>query len=171
MGIFDFCKSKQPTSSNSIQPLRLLRISSGDVSTLGVLFWTAAKKPKFLCFTLEDEYRTVKVYGKTRIAAGIYSLSIQKEGRLHEVYSSKFYFHKGMITLQNVPEFTGVMVHVGNRDEDTAGCILVGDSSIQNITEEGIIGNSVAAYTRIYPLIYDYIVRNPDSKIEIIDYA
>jgi len=171
MGIFDFCKSKQPTPSNSIQPLRLLRISSGNVSTLGALFWTAAKQPKFLCFTLEDEYRTVKVYGKTRIPAGVYPLAIQKAGRLHEAYSNKFHFHEGMITLQNVPDFTGVMIHVGNRDEDTAGCILVGDSSIQNITEEGMIGNSTAAYSRIYPMIYEYIIENPDSKIEIIDYA
>jgi hypothetical protein len=58
-----------------------------------------------------------------------------------------------MLWLQDVPGFEHILIHPGNRDDDTKGCILVGDSASQNITEEGSIGSSRNAYRRIYPPI------------------
>jgi len=46
--------------------LEVLRFSSDSDSTLGVLFDTTNER-KFLCFTLEDEFREIKISGETRI--------------------------------------------------------------------------------------------------------
>ena len=57
--------------------LEVLRISSQDDSTSGILFDVVNGKRKFLCYTLEDEQRDVKVWGETRIPAGEYKLSLR----------------------------------------------------------------------------------------------
>ena len=61
--------------------------------------------------------------------------------------------HKGMIHVQDVPGFTYILWHTGNTDEHTMGCLLLGDTSQQNITKEGFIGASTDAYKRVYPSI------------------
>ena len=47
--------------------LEVLRISSQADSTSGILFDVTDGKRKFLCYTVEDEYRSVKVKHETRI--------------------------------------------------------------------------------------------------------
>ncbi len=128
--------------------LTVLRYSSGEESTLGLLFIDG----KFACYTLEDEHRVIKVPGKTRIPAGRYKIKLRKEGSHHLRYKSKFPgIHKGMLHITNVPGFKWILIHIGNDDDDTAGCLLVGESSISNITQKGRINNSTLAYSRIYP--------------------
>ena len=52
--------------------LQLLSINSGVDATSGVLFQVHPEGDKtFLCYTLEDEHRDVKVMGETRIPADI----------------------------------------------------------------------------------------------------
>ena len=144
--------------------LRLQRFSSGVDDTLGVLF----QDDQFICFTLEDEYRTQKVYGETRIPDGTYEVRLRNFGGFHERYSQRFpEFHIGMLWLQNVPNFENILIHIGNKDDDTAGCILVGDTCQQNITESGFIGNSTSAYKRIYPAIARAIRGGEQVWIEV----
>jgi hypothetical protein len=149
--------------------LRLLRFSSGNDSTLGILmrvdfFW------KFLCFTLEDEFRTMKKSGETRIPSGAYQLKLRQHGGFHGRYTSKFpEMHHGMIEIMDVPGFTDVLIHIGNNDDDTEGCILVGDIAYQNITEEGRVLASTSAYERVYPALAEAILKE-DVWIDIIDY-
>jgi len=50
--------------------LEVLRISSQADSTSGILFDITGGKRKFLCYTVEDEYRSTKVKHETRIPAG-----------------------------------------------------------------------------------------------------
>jgi len=152
--------------------LELWRFSSQQDSTLGCLLHKdqPGDDPRFLCFTLEDEYRTVKIYGETRIPNGDYLLGLRKEGSFDARYAARFpQFHEGMLQILNVPNFEYVLIHCGNRDDDTAGCILVGDSSQQNVTEEGFIGGSSAAYSRIYPLIASAIVNGEEVWLRIVD--
>ena len=150
----------------------VLRFSSQKDSTLGLLFQKHWDRREFLCFTLEDEYRTVKKYGETRIPAGRYRVLLRKEGGFHYKYRSRFPgMHKGMLWLQDVPGFEYVLIHVGNRDDDTAGCLLVGDTSIQNITEDGMVGNSANAYQRVYPPIAFAIEEGREVYIDFINYA
>jgi hypothetical protein len=108
---------------------------------------------KFLCYTLEDEYRSTKVRGETRVPAGTYKLELRTEGGFHARYTKKYgSMHKGMLHVTKVPGFEWILIHTGNTDEHTAGCLLVGDSQENNaLVKDGFIGKSTAAYKRIYP--------------------
>jgi hypothetical protein len=113
-----------------------------------------------ICFSLEDEEREVKVSGETRIPAGIYKLRLQPRGRLHEIYKDRFDFHIGMITFINVPNFSGIMFHMGNVDTDTAGCPLLGESVELNRDGRSWIGPSKPAYERFYKLVAPAIAKH-----------
>ena len=135
--------------------LKVLRFSSQKDSTNGLLFIENEEGLEFLCYTLEDEYRKEKVYAETRIPAGKYNLTLREVGGFHGRYKKKFPdIHKGMLWVRDVPNFEYILIHCGNTDEHTAGCLLVGDSQENNqITKDGFIGKSTQAYKRIYPRI------------------
>ncbi len=150
--------------------LEVIRISSGTDSTNGILLELdrTANAPHaegyrckrtFLAYTLEDEQRNKKVYGETRIPNGTYKLGLRKTGGYHAKYSKRFSdIHIGMLHVTNVPGFEYILIHCGNTDEHTAGCLLVGDSQENNqITTNGFIGKSTQAYKRIYPRIAEAI--------------
>ena len=148
--------------------LEVIRISSGTDSTNGILLESIEqgneidgcwKQRKFLAYTLEDEQRDKKVYGETRIPNGTYTLGLRKVGGYNEKYSKRFSdIHIGMLHVLDVPGFEYILIHCGNTDEHTAGCLLVGDSQENNqIQENGFIGKSTQAYKRIYPRIAEAI--------------
>ena len=146
--------------------LKLVRFSSQQDDTLGLLYIN----DEFACFTLEDEFRNIKKYGETRIPEGEYHIKIRKTGGFHNRYKNKFSgMHKGMLQLQDVPGFNYVLIHIGNKDDDTAGCILVGNTAQQNIDESGFIGSSTSAYKRIYPEIAKAVEDGDEVKILIRD--
>ena len=150
--------------------LEVLRFSSHSDSTLGLLF-DVTEGRKFLCFTLEDEARDTKVMAETRIPAGEYELKLRTVGGYHERYVKKYgSFHKGMIHVQDVPNFKYILWHTGNTDEHTAGCLLLGDTSQQNISKEGFIGASTEAYKRIYPNIAEAILSGEKVTAKYIDF-
>ena len=133
--------------------LKVLRFSSQSDSTNGLLFDDSDGDMKFLCYTLEDEYRSEKVRGETRVPAGVYKLELRTEGGFHARYTKKYGgMHKGMLHVTKVPGFEWILIHTGNTDEHTAGCLLVGDSQENNaLIKDGFIGKSTVAYKRIYP--------------------
>ena len=150
--------------------LEVIRISSGTDSTNGILLEVDRLAPAphaegfrckrtFLAYTLEDEQRDKKVYGETRIPNGTYTLGLRKVGGYNERYSKRFPdIHVGMLHVLDVPDFEYILIHCGNTDEHTAGCLLVGDSQENNqITKDGFIGKSTQAYKRIYPRIAEAI--------------
>ena len=139
--------------------LKVLRFSSEADSSSGLLFEETAMGNKFLCYTLEDERRALKVKGETRVPAGTYKIELRKEGGFHARYDKKYPgIHRGMLHVTDVPNFEYILIHCGNTDEHTAGCLLVGDSQENNqITTNGFIGKSTQAYKRIYPDIANAI--------------
>ena len=156
--------------------LEVIRISSGTDSTNGILFETVEqgndidgswRQKKFLAYTLEDEYRSEKKYGETRIPDGKYKLALRNVGGYHAKYSKRFpHIHIGMLHVTNVPGFEYILIHCGNTDEHTAACLLVGDSQENNqITKDGFIGKSTQAYKRIYPDIANAIDCGEDVTI------
>lgn len=149
--------------------LKLYRVSSQADSTNGILYIN----DEFACFTLEDEQRKVKVKGETAIPLGIYEIQFRTVGGFHTKYQSRFSdIHKGMLELQDVPNFQYILIHCGNTDEHTAGCILVGDSQENNeLLKDGFIGKSTQAYKRIYPKIASALLNNEKVTIEIMDLA
>ena len=151
--------------------LEVLRISSGEDSTSGLLF-DVTNDRKFLCYTLEDEYREEKVMAETRIPAGTYEVVLRAVGGFHDKYAKRFpKIHAGTLHVTNVPGFKYILIHCGNTDEHTAGCLLVGDSQTNNqIKEDGFIGSSTQAYERIYPKIAEAIKNGDCVNITYIDY-
>ena len=149
--------------------LEVIRFSSEKDSTSGLLFDVTGKR-KFLCYTLEDEYRTKKVMQETRIPAGTYEIKYRKEGGHHKKYTQRYPdIHRGMLHVTNVPNFKWILIHVGNTDEHTAGCLLLGDTQENNqIKTNGFIGKSSQAYVRVY----DYVARALDmgEKVTITYY-
>ena len=152
--------------------LELYRYSSQKDSTLGMMFLVDKENNKeFLCYTLEDEYRKNKIYGETRIPAKQYYVELRKEGGYNEKYKKRFAdIHEGMLHITNVPNFNWILIHCGNTDDNTDGCILVGDTSQQNISKEGFIGNSSDCYKRIYPKILRILKSQKNLIIKIINF-
>jgi hypothetical protein len=149
--------------------LQVLRFSSESDSTNGLLL-DVTDGVNFLAYTLEDEYRKDKISKETRIPAGTYEIKLRNEGGFNKRYSKKYSsIHRGMLHIIDVPNFEYILIHVGNSDEHTAGCLLVGDTQENNqINKNGFIGSSGNAYKRIYPLIAD-AVENEGVTIQYID--
>ena len=152
--------------------LEVLRYSSGADSTLGLLFLNDTSGREFLAYTLEDEFREKKVSAETRIPEGKYDIQLRTTGGFNSRYLNKFgeSFHKGMLHVQDVPGFEYILIHTGNTDEHTMGCLLVADTSQQNITKDGFIGASVNAYKRIYPSLAQWLADENKLTITYIDY-
>ncbi len=153
--------------------LELYRYSSQKDSTLGLLFLVndETNHKDFLCFSLEDEKRETKVYGETRIPEGTYQIKYRKEGGYHNKYSKRFPdIHRGMLQLMDVPFFEYILLHCGNSDDDTDGCLLVGNVISQNITKDGFLGQSTDCYKRIYPIICDILDSQKQLSIKIINF-
>lgn len=140
--------------------IRLNRERLTREATIGTLSAGAVE-----CFTLEDVARTVKVYGETRIPAGTYEIKLRTVGGFHIRYLKIFGdWHRGMLWLQDVPNFEYILIHMGNVAKDTHGCILVGERISGNE-----LRNSRDAYRRVYPVIRDALLSGANVTMEIND--
>ena len=151
--------------------LEVLRFSSGKDSTNGILF-DCTRGREFLCYTLEDQYQTKKVMQETRIPAGEYEIKYRKEGGFHKRYNERYPdIHRGMLHVTNVPNFKWILIHVGNTDEHTAGCLLLGDTQENNqIKTNGFIGKSSQAYVRVYDKIANVLDMGEKVTITYYDF-
>jgi len=109
---------------------------------------------KFICFGLEDGFRPVKQYGETRIPSGTYDVNVRTFGGFHQRYTGRFAdIHKGMLQVMNVPNFTDILIHVGNTHLDSAGCLLVG-----NGCDTGSDPMRLTASVDAYRLLYNEVI-------------
>jgi hypothetical protein len=146
--------------------LDVIRYGHGRSSTLGLFMVNG----KFACYNLEDAFHVVKIPGETRISNGRYRVVLRTTGGHHARYSQKFpEFHKGMLHVIGVPNYKYILIHIGNDDDDTEGCLLVGEKSMSNITSPGRIENSTVAYKRIYPPIAEAILKGEEVWINYRD--
>ena len=67
-----------------------------------------------------------------------------------------------MLWVRDVPGFEYILIHIGNDDDDTAGCLLVGTSSD---AYKGFIGGSTTAYKRMYPKVAEAILNEEEVTI------
>jgi len=144
----------------------LRRLKSDSKATLG--FMDIDDDPMF--FTLEDAHHDTKIMHETRIPAGEYEIKLRNDGGMNKKYTDKFghAFHKGMLHLQNVPNYKWIYIHFGNRAEHTSGCVLVG--TIGDLTEDNkSIGRSVDAYKKIYARISLALLDGEKVTIKILD--
>ena len=145
----------------------VLKRSYFEKGTNGALFVNG----QFLCFTIELPWRENQ-RNISCIPEGTYDVKLRTTGGFNNRYSQKFGnpWHKGMLHVQDVPGFEYILIHTGNTDENTMGCLLVADTSQQNITKDGFIGASVDAYKRIYPSLAQWLVDGNKLSITYIDY-
>lgn len=143
--------------------LELNRIKSDNDTTLGLL----SIDGRIFCGVVEDEYRTIKVFGETRIPSGTYEIGLRNIGKMTQRYHARFpSFHKGMLHLQNVPGFKYVYIHIGNTDDDTAGCLLV-NYGLNFLTMTG--NKSIEAYIFLYKRIIEAMDKGEQVIIKITD--
>ena len=102
--------------------LRVIREPSTVAATMGILLIDGV----FACWTLEDVVREVKIPGETAIPAGRYAVQLSLSQR----------FQKLLPEILTVPGFTGIRIHAGNTQADTAGCLLVGRIRAYDRVEE-----------------------------------
>jgi len=122
----------------------------------------------FFCWTLEDEHRDKKVNGETRIPSGTYNVDFNPNlTGLTQKYRNKYDWFKWHIHVQDVPEFSGVYIHVGNTERNTEGCLLLGD--MRSYGRTLTISNSVRAYKRFYKILETAIEGETRVTIEIKD--
>ena len=147
--------------------LEVLRFNSGDTFTSGLLFDVTDNVRSFLCYTMEDQYNPTKIYGETRIPAGTYKLTLRAEGGFHNRYLNRYGadFHKGMIYVNNVPNYEYILWHVGNSPKDTKGCLLLSKTQ-----KDAFGGASRAAYEEVYPVIRDAILSGEDVSVTYKDF-
>ena len=100
---------------------------------------------EFLCNTIEDvdrklnqnmsatEIQKIKVEAETAIPTGTYALRVSMSPK----------FKRELVEIVNVPAFSGIRIHRGNTERDSAGCLIVGEN-----TAKGRVTNS-AKYEQI----------------------
>lgn len=99
-----------------------------------------------------EELKKKKVYGKTAIPTGTYSVIM--------TYSPKF--KKRLPLLLSVPCYEGVRIHPGNTAKDSLGCILPGENK-----QKGMVLNSRYWTNKLIGKIENAIANGEQVTIEI----
>ena len=144
--------------------LTVVRTQFGTDATNGLLFIDGL----FECYTLEDQYQAVKVMHETCIPEGTYDIKFRKTGGFHSKYSERYKnAHYGMLHIQDVPNFTYILIHTGNTDEHTSGCLIVGETQQDlEVSKDGFIGSSTVAYKKMYSKVASQLLQGKDVTIE-----
>ena len=146
--------------------LDVIRTQFGEDATNGILLIDGV----FESFCLEDQVRDgQKQMGETAIPLGEYEIKFRTVGGYDAKYQKKYgtTWHKGMLELQDVPNFKYILIHTGNTDEHTAGCLLVGETQ-QDLDrgKDGFVGGSGDAYKKMYPKVRDALLNGEKVTIK-----
>lgn len=144
----------------------LQRFSDNRDSTLGILLKKSSTNVSlFQGYTLEDQFQENKVSKETRVPAKIYEIVLQKADTPKTLqYRKKYAWFTSHLMLKDVPGFVGVYIHIGNTDEDTEACILLGDNADNNMIGPGSISNSTACFMRFYKEVFPFLYM-PGNKV------
>ena len=118
---------------------------------------------QWFCNTLEDTDRDLsqdmlltyiqnkKIKSQTAIPTGTYKVDMNTVSPKYSNYSKYPYakqFNAKMPRLLNVKGFEGVLIHAGNTQKDTEGCILVGINKVK-----GQVINSQATWKKLMSVL------------------
>lgn len=136
--------------------LKLKRIALRETYTIGKLYVDGA----YLCDTLEDKVRDLnkdgdlndigegKVYGKTAIPYGKYEITMKVQSPKYSQRASYAWCKGYLPRLLNVPHFEGILIHSGNDETHSHGCLLVGENKVK-----GKVVNSMETLKRVYRIL------------------
>jgi len=106
---------------------------------------------------------------ETAIPLGEYEIKFRNVGGFDTKYKARYgsTFHKGMLELQDVPNFKYILIHTGNTDQHTAGCLLIGETQ-QDLDKgkDGFVGGSGDAYKKFYPKVRDALIAKEKVTIK-----
>jgi hypothetical protein len=138
--------------------IRVKRIALKETYTIGRLYVDG----EYICDTIEDKVRDIKIQNETAIPYGRYKVAMNYKSPKYSNFD-KYKWAKEydgyLPRLIDVPEFDGILIHVGNTSLDTSGCILVGENK-----EKGKVINSVATFNR---LMKDYLLKAKEKNENI----
>lgn len=148
----------------------LIRFSDNNQSTSALYFIDGV----FQSFMIEDEFRDPKIKGETRIPAGRYEIKLRGFGKWNDRMMKHQderirKIHRGMLELIDVPNFSDILIHPGNTDLDTAGCLCPGNNIDNNRISRGRVTNSTDAYIEIYKKVIAAFDRGERVFINIHD--
>ena len=136
--------------------LKLKRIALRDTYTIGRLY----VDNHYFCDTCEDRVRDYnkdgdlndpneqKVYGKTAIPYGRYEITMKVQSPKYSQRASYAWCKGYLPRLLNVPHFDGILIHSGNDETHSYGCLCVGENKIK-----GKVINSMETLKRLYRLL------------------
>ena len=108
--------------------IKLKRRFFGQTYTIGSLYIDGV----YFCDTLEDKNRDINKNGKfDNGEMKVYALTCIPFGKYKVVPFFSPKFQRYVPRLLNVPSFEGILMHRGNTERDTAGCIIVGENKIK----------------------------------------
>ena len=112
----------------------------------------------------EDMIRTLKKPSITAIPKGTYEITLDVVSPKY----SKVQFYKDVCNgkvprLKNVKGFDGILIHAGNTDKDSSGCLLVGQNKVK-----GQVVNSKETFKQLYKLLQDGKNRGEKITIKIL---
>lgn len=140
------------------------RFGYGSKSTLGALILPDMTS----CSTIEDARRATKIPGKTCIPEGIYRITLYKSPKFNTRYAMLFPdIHRGMLLLNDVPGYSGILIHCGNDDADTEGCICVGAAPLVLASANFYVQRSQPTYKKVYPKIVAPLLAGDKVTIDI----
>jgi len=151
--------------------LQLKRIARKKLYTIGHLYING----QYFCDTLEDPDRCLsstmtvpeisrkKIKGDTAIPTGKYAITMKVVSPKYSNFTKYPYvkFCGGkMPRLCCVPGYEGVLIHAGNTQKDTEGCILVGENKV--------VGKVINSQT-VWKKLYEELLKDPNNiTIEIV---
>lgn len=136
--------------------LRLKRTFKGDKYTIGNLYINDV----YNCDTLEDtdrgltkdmslkEIQSIKQKGITAIPSGKYSITLDIQSPKFKNYKQYAFCDGYLPRLVGVPGFDGILIHIGNKPEQTEGCLLVGKNRVK-----GQVIDSTETFKKLYDLL------------------
>ncbi len=141
----------------------LRRFLRGKDETIGGLYLE-----EFECYVLEDLPRFFKIFGRTRIPEGKYEIKLRFFGEHYKKYCKRFNENHPMLQLMDVPNYTNVLIHIGNSHLDTAGCLLLGESYYK-AGKNYFLRNSTKAYLAFHKKIVPVLLKGEKVFVIIED--
>jgi hypothetical protein len=153
-----------------VEKVDVKRVGDNGETSLGVMYLDGIA----VCGSVEDqEQKGDKIKHESRVSNGVYKLALREEGGFHSKYKKRYDskhgegWHKGMLCVYTdknwvlrCPDgkvFQYILVHTGNTDDHTSGCLLP-NYVLDFLNDKG--SRSGDAYEKIYPILRDSILNS-----------
>lgn len=110
----------------------------------------------------EEDIKSIKVHGKTAIPTGTYNITLDVVSPKFSKYKQYQFCNGKLPRLIDVPGYSGVLIHIGNTEVDTDGCLLVGQNNVV-----GKVTNSTATFKALYDKMLEAVNRKENITITI----